>query len=102
MAKTKKTANKKTASKNKIIEIKVINDVLKPKQTANIKTAVPLAGKTGLIKVYPPIYTYIYEREPEDMARIYEEHKTVQETKKITKKITGFKLVDNKLVAVAK
>lgn len=102
MARVKKTAKKKIYQSNNIIEINVVNDAFVNKKASIVKAASITVGKSGPTKIYPPIYTYIYEREPEDMARIYEEHKSVQDLPKKTKKITGFKIVGGKLVAVCK
>jgi hypothetical protein len=102
MAKIKKAAKKKIITKNDIIEIKVVNDGIINKKAAIVGATSLTVGKLAATKIYPPIYTYIYEREPEDMARIYEEHKSVPDTPKKAKKITGFKLVGGKLVAVSK
>lgn len=102
MAKIKKGAKKKIAKKNNVIEINVVNDTIVNKKTSIDKAVSVDVGKSVPTKIYPPIYTYIYEREPEDMARIYEEHKFVMDSPKRTKKITGFKIVGGKLVAISK
>jgi len=102
MAKVKKVAKKKIAKKSNIIEINVVNDAIVNKKASIVKATSVTVGKLVPTKIYPPIYTYIYEREPEDMARIYEEHKSVSDSPKKKRKITGFKLVGGKLVAVSK
>jgi hypothetical protein len=102
MAKIKKAAKKRVAKKSNIIEINVVNDAIVNKMASIVKAATITVGKSEPTKIYPPIYTYIYEREPEDMARIYEEHKSVPVVAKKIKKISGFKLVGGKLVAIEK
>lgn len=102
MAKIKKVVKKKVAKKKSFIEINVVNDALVNKKASIVKSATIVVDKSVPTKIYPPIYTYIYEREPEDMARIYEEHKSVPVLQKKIKKISGFKLVRGKLVAIGK
>lgn len=102
MAKIKKAAKKKIIKKNNVIEINVVNDAIVNKKGSFVKATSVTVDKSAPTKIYPPIYTYIYEREPQDMARIYEEHKSISDQPKKTKKITGFKLVGGKLVAVSK
>lgn len=103
MAKVKKTAKKTTPRKSNIIEVNVATNAIATKNTSVTKPDSISMGKPGPAKIYPPIYTYIYEREPEDMARIYEEHKSAKDSpKKAVKKITGFKMIGGKLVAIGK
>jgi len=98
--KKNKTAKKATSSRKEIL-VKVVNDNALKAASMDSKIIVT-TPKIVLPKVYPPIYTYIYEREPEDMAKIYEEHKNSSDTPKTVKQIEGFKLVNGELVAVSK
>lgn len=50
---------------------------------------------------YPLIYSYIYEREPQDIERLFTSHtKTKKSRKKGTIKVVGFKLVDGQIKVV--
>jgi hypothetical protein len=52
---------------------------------------------------YPQIYTYIYERESEDISRLAKSYKSSKKTNSETttpKKITGFKIVNEKAIPV--
>ncbi|MGL5891051.1 MAG: hypothetical protein ACRC3B_14275 [Bacteroidia bacterium] len=55
----------------------------------------------SITKQYPVIYTYIYEREAEDMAKILKEHQNADiEPVKEVKKIIRFDLINDELVPV--
>lgn len=101
MAAIKKSIRKNVAVNTKTIEVKIVNnEILKTKEFVPVKGL--NGAKQGTAKVYPPIYTYIYERESEDMAKLLQEYKNVKITQKKTIKISGFKIVDNKLLAIKK
>lgn len=60
----------------------------------------------GKSSEYPIIYSYIYEREAEDIRRLYNEHKrNLPKRKKVTietKTIMGFKIENGTAVAIYK
>lgn len=100
MTKRKRKTVSKISEKNFVV--KVVNEKFVQVVPATITVGDSSVIKTKSAKTYPPIYTYIYEREPEDMAKIFEEHKNSSDSLKPPKPIKGFKMIDGKLVAIGK
>ncbi len=100
----KKSAKRKSVEKvrAKTIVGRVRKDGAPPhKASADLKVTFSV-NRLEQKKNYPPIYTYIYEREPEDMKRIYEEYKGVQTAPRKIQRIAGFRVVGGDLVVIEK
>jgi hypothetical protein len=70
-----------------------------------METVIKNSSNSNKVSKYPVIYSYIYERESEDIKKLYNAHKAKPKKRKIlieTRTITGFKIENGKAVAIFK